>query len=489
MPLIPFDEWLPDQADLVQRGIPVAKNVLPGLRGYVPMKSLETITSALDSRALGALQVMDKDLNVLQYAGDAGKIYENQDNTWTDVSQAGGYSTGADEKWEFAQWQNKILGTNFTDSPQQLVINGSNFSDLTTDFRARRIAVLRNQVMFGDTYDSSDGEKPNRLRWSALNDETDYTVSSATLSDFNDLKSGGEIVKITPVFDQGVVFQNDLIWTAQFVGSPAVWSFDRAFNVGALSPGSVINFGDGNVFFLSERGLYALINGTRLEPIGAEKVNRYIQKDLDLTYVDRITSAFDGTHVFWSYPGQGNSEGTPNKILVYSLPLNRFSIIEKEVDMIFASASIAITLEGLNSYGTMETLGISLDSPVWKGGTAKILAAFDTDHKSGFFQGADMEAILETSEIELNPGRQTMLKAFRPVVVGANPTARVGYRQDLADTKMYTPILQERSTGRFTPRKDARFHCMELTIAGGFDHALGVRVEPKDARPGGYRGR
>ena len=167
MPDILFGEWLPDQAPLGNPGCTVAKNVYPSASGYLPVSALTSSTDALDARPQGAIQLTDKDLNVIQFAGDASKLYENESNAWGDKSKVGGYTTGSTERWEFAQWNNKVIATNFSDNPQNRDLGGTTFSDLTTALRARHVAVIRDFVTFANTYDATDGNKPNRIRWSA----------------------------------------------------------------------------------------------------------------------------------------------------------------------------------------------------------------------------------------------------------------------------------------------------------------------------------
>jgi hypothetical protein len=54
------------------------------------------------------------------------------------------------------------------------------------------------------------------------------------------------------------------------------------------------------------------INGDQVLPIGAEKVNRFFDGDLNKAYTDRITAAVDpfNTLAIWLYPSKNNPNTT-----------------------------------------------------------------------------------------------------------------------------------------------------------------------------------
>ena len=192
MPIVPLAEWVPDAADLGNPGSIQVTNAVPGTNSYKPMPALSALTDALGAKCLGAIDARDKDLNVYQFAGDSTKIYQLSSTSWSNVSQAGNYTTDSPEVWEFVRWKNQMLATNFTEVPQYIDFGGTNFADLTTDFRCRRIAVVRDFVIVGNTYDSTDGNVPDRVRWCAFNDRLDcfcnYGIRLSRLERFANLQ-------------------------------------------------------------------------------------------------------------------------------------------------------------------------------------------------------------------------------------------------------------------------------------------------------------
>ena len=488
MPNIPFGEWLPDQADLLNPGVLTAKNVLPSASGYLPVGTLTPVTDALDARPRGAFQARDKDGNVYQYAGDAAKLYENDGGSWGDVSVGGGYSTGADERWEFTQWKNKILAVNYSDNPQQITMGGTNFSNLTTVFKARHITVIRDFVVMANTFDSTDDAVPDRVRWSAFNDETDYTVSASTLSDFQDLKTG----EVSRIFggEFGVILQPNSVWRMTFVGAPTVFQFDEVLpGIGVIAPGAAVREGDA-VYFLSTNGFYELRNGTQPRPIGKEKIDRYVLDDLDNSYLSRISATVEanGQRVFFAYPGSGNTDGRPNRVVVYDRVLDRWSLIEEEIEFIWRGGEVGLTLEQLdNVNASLDALPASLDSSRWVGGAAQ-LAAFDSDFKSGFFDGTNMTATILSREMELIEGRTARINGYSPLIDGGTVTSRIATRNRLVDTESYGSSLTLSSTGKFRTRSNARFHRFEFTLTDSWTQAMGLQVAKDDIAMGDGRG-
>lgn len=492
MPVFPFGELAPDQADLSNPGLIDVRNVFPGPSGYLPVKSFVAATTALTARPRGAITARDQSGTVYQYAGDETKLYQNVDGTWTDKSIGGGYATGTNEIWEFAAWKNKILATNYTNNPQSITFGGANFANLTTALRARHIAVVRDFVVLANTFDATDNDVPSRVRWSAFNDETNWTVSASTLADYQDLK----ISKIERVFggEYGVIMQPERTWRMTFAGAPTVFQFDEVLpGIGVIAPGAAAQDGD-IVYFLSHKGFYALEHGAKPTPIGAGKIDDFVREDLDLSNLHRISAVADpaSKRFLIAYPGASNVGGRPNRILVYDRAYDRWSIIDEEVELIWRAAGSSVTLDSSATAGDPDDLDdpaadISFDDPRWVGGTP-VLSAFDEAFKSGFFNGVTKTATLTTRDFAFGDGSRAQLNGFRALVQGGTVAARVGTRNSLSDSISFGSSLSARSEQRFTTRANARYHRFEFTLSGAWKHAIGLEIGRNDLRSGGMRG-
>lgn len=482
-------DWMPDAAALGNPGAVRAQNVFPGPTGYKPLPRFEALTNALDDRPRGAVTALDDSLVTYVYAGDESKLYSLSGTTWSDVSKSGGYSTAAEEVWEFARWKDTVIATNFSDNPQVITMGGSNFADLTSAFKARHVAVVRDFVVMANTTDSTDGDKIDRVRWSAFNDATDWTVSSITGSDVRDLNTGGQIERVFGG-EYGVILCQDAVFRMAYTGAPAWFRFDEVLpGVGALAPGAAAQHGD-LVFFLSRNGFVRLQNGQQSAFIGAGKVDEFVLNDIDSNHLGRMSAVVDpqGNRVVWAYPGPGNVDGRPNRLVIYDYALDRWSYAVMETELVWAASGVGLTLEQLDTISSsIDDLGVSLDSSSWKGGAPR-LAAFDGAFKHGFFSGAPMDAVVETKEVELSPGRRSVITGLRALVDGGSVSARVGTRSNLSDAVSWGTARTPAAGGKIAARSAGRYCRVEMSVSGDWSDIVGAQVDPVYARAGGARG-
>ena len=483
--MIRFGEWLPDQPQLENKGASFVRDCLPTINGYKPYYSLVPYSDALDAYCRGAISVKDTAGAIYNYAGDAAKLYTLSTDAWSNVSVGGGYSTATGESWEFVKWGNKVLAVNFSNNPQEITLGGANFSNLTTALRMRHIAVVRNFVVGGNTYDGVDGNVPYRVRWSALNDETDWTVSASTQADYQDLVGNGGWVQAISGGEYGVVFQERSIWRMSYVGSPVIFQFDETIpNMGTPAPKSIVRHGD-IIFALLQDGFYIVRNGSELIPIGEGKVDKYFFKDIDFSNIKRMVGTIDRRNqcVRWIYPGQHNENGTPNKELIYNWVSQHWSQAYSEAEFIYNAAGSSATLEGLDAISSsIDALTESLDAPTYIGGVRE-LAAFNMQHMLGFFSGDALTATVETAEAQLTKGKKTFIGRVRPIVdVADTVKVALGYRNRQQDVINWLGSKPTNGDGVCAFRNQARFHIARVTVeSADFGEMLGVDV---DAAPG-----
>lgn len=481
--MIEFGEWLPDLPVYANPGATEAKNVLPHGESYKSCPSLTAYSGAISARCQGAASGRDYSGNVHVFAGDASKIYKLSVTTFSDVSKIGGYTCGADSQWSWAQWDNQIIATQVGDPMQVFDLGaGSVFADLSASApQARYIDVVRDFLVAGNTYDAVDGSVPHRVRWSAIGDPTDWTVSATTQADYQDLNSADGWVQAVVGGEYGTIIQERAIVRMSYVGSPSVFQFDQLEKRGTPAPGSVCKFGS-MIPYLGDDGFY-IFDGSVSVPISHNKVSKTFYADLDQTYTHNISAAVDPINqlIFWAYPAKGNTGGTPNKLLVYNFSPNatkRWSWVELDMEFVFRAASVGgYTLDTLDSYSAnLDALPFSLDSRAWTANAA-VLAAFDSSHRLSLFTGNALDAVLETGEAEVTPGRRTRINKIRPLVDGASSvTVQMGTRDTASDSVSWGTSASLNGTGDACVRSNARYHRARVNIAGGFDHAQGVDI-------------
>lgn len=489
--MVPFGEWMPDQGDLNNPGVPTALNVLPHGMGYAPFPSQQVYSTALTARCQGAYTATAADGITYTYAGDATTLYVLADNAWTVVTRLDGagpaldnYATASTQRWEWTKWSEDIIATNYADEVQVITMGGANFDDLTgSPPIAKYVTTSRNFVFLGNCMDGGTAV-PNRVYWSAINDPTDWTPAAATQCDYQDLESGGDIVQIYGG-EYVVVMCQRGIYRLDYVGSPIIWEVDEITpNVGLLCPGMSAQIGD-TIYFLSPRGFYALRGGAELTPIGANKVDKYVLDDVDTGFLGECMAVADtkAHRVYFAYPGAGNAAGAANKVVVYDETLNKWSFANMDVQALFVGATSSYTMDGLDSINaSLDAINISLDDDVWKGGRTQV-ATFDSSNQLALLTGTPLTAELWTPELQLSPGMRTMMTAVTPLVDRSSDGApTVTVRVDSRDTRTTNQTLGDagrtvNARGRVNLRKNARYHQLRVTVAGEWEYAQGIDIE------------
>jgi hypothetical protein len=498
--MLTFGPYTPDQPEL-NGGTTVAQNVLPRtVSSYGPIKSLSPVTAALTNRAQGAGAFVDKAGGIHNFCGDSENIFKLNVTAWGEQSAvAAGYTTATDDTWNFIKFGEVIVAVNgFTDNPQAYTLN------VSTDFaalagsppQAKHIAVIKDFVVLGNL-DEAGTVYSNRLRWSAINDVTDWpTIGSADAaakqSDQQDLPVGGEIQAIIGAVggSDGAVFTTRAIYRMQYGGPPTVFSIlPIEEGRGTKAPNSVVNVGP-FAFFLAPSGFYRFTGSSSI-PIGDQKVDKDFYDDLDHNYLHRIYGAADPINkiVAWAYPGSGNANGQPNRIIFYDWAIDRWSLGNIVTDLLFTNVTPGYTLEQLDSFGTLDGLPASLDDNIWIGGSLAF-GAFDTDKKMGHFTGANMAATIETQEAEGGsvlalPHHRMLINGVRPyvdVATVSDVTIGLKYRDNPGTTTTTDGpnVIDADGMAHFT--RSTRFARAVVNIAAGatWSHAQGLDFDASD---------
>ena len=474
--MISFGEFAPDISDTNTNVSTEANNVIAGANSYTPLQELQAQTNALDAKCEGAITMKDSQGNNYIYAGDQTKLYSISGATVTDESKVGGYTSNG-EQWSFVKWGENVIGSKFGDTPQILALGSSTFADLGgSPPQGKTMDVVRDFIVLGNTWDSTDNEKSNRVWWSGFNSESDWT-SGINQSDFQDIQgSGGQVQRIIGG-EYGIVFQERSIQRMTYVGTPLVFQFDEVEpERGTPAPRSVVQDGS-DAYYLAEDGFYVLRNGQSSEPIGMNKVDKWFRDNLNTNYYKNITGAKapDLGYIAWSFPSTQSTDGTPDRLIVFNKKTRKWSTGTVSMQLLFQGAASAYTLEDLDTFGNMDTLTASLDSPIWQGGAFK-LAAFNTENKLSFFSGDVKTGTIETGEI-FTDGYLTQLDEVRGVIDG-NYSITVETRDRLTDTPA-TATGTPDSTGKVDFRTDARYHRIKMETSGSYTHASGVEVEQR----------
>ena len=287
MAFIKFGELLKDLPDYRNPGCLSANNVFSFGDGYKPFNTLEVVSSALTNRPQGLSTLTSTDGTIKIVAGDSSKLYLLNNATFDDVSKSGGYTVSDLAQWSFTIFGNRIIASAIGQNIQSFVIGTDTvFSDLVA-LQTKFVTTVKDFLVTG--YNASQSQ---RVRWSAINDPTDFTISQATQSDYQDLVGDHGQLQMIKGGEYLVAFMERAIYRGDYVGTPLIFQFTKVdSNIGVLKSNSVVQYG--NVYyFLAEDGFY-MFNGRTSVPIGANKINKFFFNDLSTTYADRISSSID----------------------------------------------------------------------------------------------------------------------------------------------------------------------------------------------------
>ena len=274
-----------------------------------------------------------------------------------------------------------------------------------------------------------------------------------------------------------------------FVGGATV------FRLSVISPnrgavyGKTICQDNRRVFFYADDGFYQ-IDGDNVIAIGAEKVNRFFEGNLNKAFTDRIVAAVDPFNqlAMWLYPSASNTSNTTgicDKILIYNYATQKWSLAEASASQIFSQFVGAYTVELMDIISqNLEDINIALDSDFWSGGQL-YLGGITNDYKAAIFSGNQLEFEIETSEQEVFPGTRANITGVRPIV-DATATVTVKTRERLADTETESSSSTMTNSGINPVRQSGRYVRANVKIASGtnWNHAQGIDLVASRA---GYR--
>ena len=500
-----FGEWLPDYPALACPGATVADGVIPSSDGhYSPLGALSTEVSAqiggnASSRVMGACAVRDADGNVSTFAGRDDALYKRSGTSWSDVKIAGGYNTAVDGYWKFAQFGQRVIATNFDDPVQSYVLGTSSaFANLAAAApQARHIAVVKDFVMVGNTYDGADGNQPNRVWWCAQNDPTSWptpggATAAAAQSDNQNLPNGGWVNAITGAVGgaDGAVFMDSSIYRITYAGPPVIFAFQEVERTrGCIAPNGVVNVG-AYAFYPAEDGFY-VFDGASSQPIGAGKVDKHFFARVDDGNRHLIYGAADIINkvVFWSYPESGSDYA--NRLIMYNWQTGRwaeasddYGAASPDSHVLFGDLTPGYTLEALDSVGNLDALPFSLDSRIWTGG-AGALSVISNTNRLQRFSAMPVQATVETPEI--GGPRRLLASGVAPyvdVADSSNVTVKVRTRNKPGASLTDTSAKSLNTDGFARFHVDARYLRARVTVAAGasWSRAQGVDI---DMRPSG----
>jgi len=232
------------------------------------------------------------------------------------------------------------------------------------------------------------------------------------------------------------------------------------------------------VFYLSDDGFY-MFDGSRSQPIGAEKVNRwFLEEDFNISYKDKMTSTVDPQNqiAVWSYVSNSSIDGTPDRLLIYNYALGRWSLANVKNDLIAPFFTPGYTLEDLDNISTsVDALPASLDSALYKGGQFLFGGALGANIHA--FSGDPLQGIVTTGEAAIQVGNHAIITRVYPYHEGGSVEMFVGLRGTPTDLVNFIAGGSTNVSGFVPFRAHDRYHRVKMLLSGDWSYAHGIDLD------------
>lgn len=479
--MIRFANFEPDRIIYALDASTSITNAIPVADGWGPIPDIVPISDALSAQCLGAIYVRTSVGSYRLIAGTETGLYEFNatDYSWTDITGAAGpFAVPPGDRWSFEKFGDSLIAVNINDNPQYISIDsGTAFADLPGSPPKAKYVWTAGEFLVLGHHESY----PNRIETSGISDASWWSVGERGC-DYQDFPDGEEVMGGIGSEKGAIIFQRTKIrqMTIAQVGD---YSFQTSIvnpNRGVISPLSIAQIGPGMFFYYSADGFFL---GAEGKPIGAERVDAWFQRTFDSQKISEIRSVADPFRkIVWT---QAEDPTGTKFLLGYNWQLDRWCYADNNVSEMCVMTTPGVSWDGLaDLYSTIDDVDVPFDSALFSGGVPRF-AAFDTSNRLGFFTGEAKAAVLETADVEINPGARTFLREVQTYGDCSDFTMQVGTSAKNAGTVTWSSAVSPyASTGICHFRSAARFHRFRLNIPAGADWTHLVGLEQKSRMEG-----
>jgi hypothetical protein len=148
--------------------------------------------------------------------------------------------------------------------------------------------------------------------------------------------------------------------------------------------------------------------------------------------------------IIWAYVSKSNGTLIPDKLVIYDRVLDEATIAVVPAETLVNWVTAGVTLDTMNTFGTLDALPYSLDSAYWKGGSS-LIGMFGTDHKLAHLLGPTLSATVETAD-GMGDGR-ALVTGLTPYIDTASCTVELAMRERDGDSVIYDEATGPEDTG------------------------------------------
>lgn len=469
--------FMPD-ADPTTPGVFIdCKNITPTIKGFAAGPSLSNAGfPPLPSECRGAGLVRLFDNSRRLFAGTDVALYENIDAEWVDVSRAGGYSTGAENRWRFAQFGNAIIAANQQDV-LQASISGA-FDDIAGAPKARIVETVAGFVFAFATEDPLNGSEPDRWWCSALYDYSSWAPSQATqAANGRFIDTPGEIRAGKALGNSIVAYKERSMYLGSYLGPPVIWSWQQVpGEIGAFSQETVVNIDTAHLFI--GNGDFWIFDGSRPVSIGAP-VRDWFFSSVNQQYQHKTQGYYDRAKalVYW-YFASHSSTGVLDECLIYNVKANKWGRATRSIQAVVTYIAPGLTFTTIgDKYETFDDItGISYDSPQWFA-SGENVAMFDDTNTLMLLSGDPGPCSITLNDAG-DDGQSSLIGGVRCRFL-KTPTSGtlVHFHKAVEGDPLQPGATATLYDGRFDLLYSARWHRVQMDFTGpmemnGFDISL-----------------
>lgn len=453
-------------------------NVDPTVNGFAASPSMQDSGApALASACTGSALCPQIGGSVRFIAGTGTALEELTASVWTDVSRAGGYTAGAENRWRFAQMGDAIVAANQVDVLQ--ASTGAAFSDIAGAPKARIVESVAGFVFAFATVDDVNGDQPDRWWCSALYNYADWTPNVTTqCANGRFLDAPGEIRGARALGKNIVAYKERSMFLGTYLGPPVIWDWQQIpGDIGAISHESIVNIGTAHYFI--GVGDFWMFDGSRPVPIGAP-VRDWFFKNASQEYLYRTLGYYDyrSAIVYWFFVSTQSASGAIDKCLTYNVKTQQWGLCARGIEAIVAYLSPAITFDTLGDiYNTFDDIqGISYDSPRWYSHNQQV-AMFDLSHSLKLLGGSPLNSSITTGD----SGDDSQYSTLTAVRCRFQASPATGLATHMHKSVSGDPLSSGESStmddGKFDMLYSDRWHRVKMDFTGsmamnGYDLAL-----------------
>ena len=455
-------------------------NVLPlTTRTYGPIGTLSAATGALVATCRGAGFFRGIGGTIFNCAGTSVKLYKLASGAWSNItrSSAVDYAVQTEDMWAFTQFGDRVIAVNGTDNVQYYDIGSStNFEPLAgSPPIGRYVASVRDFVFIGRIVSAA-----NKLQWSGFNNSANWTIGT-NQSDDAEIPTGNKIMGIVGG-EYATVFSEEAINRFTYVGTPIIFQRDNiSVMSGTACENSIVGH-QGLIFYVSYEGFFMLDRSGSQTPIGDQKVDRFFWSNVNQSYLHKVIATVDPINKLYcvAFPSSSSTSGAPDMIMFFNWAIGRWSIATISVEYLYsASSNESYNIDNIDTlYGNLDAIPISLDSGLLTGSGKASLGAFGTDHTLGFFNGANMAAVMETTEGNINAGGRALVTEVWPLIDGGSPSVQIGTRELPQDSVTWGSTVAQIANGMVPMLSNASYHRARIITAAGANwaHCSGIDI-------------